>query len=103
MRISMLAVSVLVATTTGTVAKARILLMPNQAALACNARAWHEMERQNYSTAEPIKRFKIVKLQDGWCVRGAYLARHDDVEQRFDIACDVGAEGVDLVATVRAD
>jgi hypothetical protein len=44
-----------------------------------------------------------MKLQDGWRVRGAYLARHDDVEQRFDIACDVGAEGVDLVATVRAD
>jgi hypothetical protein len=103
MRITMIAVSVLVAATTGAIAKDRIPLMPDQAVLACNARAWHEMERQNYSTAEPIKRFKVMKLQDGWRVRGAYLARHEDVEQQFDTACDVSADGVDLVATVRAD
>lgn len=105
MRLTMITASILVAAlaaaTTDAIAKDRIPITPDQAVLACNARAWHEMERQNFATAKPATRFKIMKLPDGWRVSGVYLAIRDDVENQFDVACDVSTDGVELVATLR--
>jgi len=103
MRVSVTVMLVLAATTTGAIAQDRYPLTADQAVLACEARAGYEIERRHGGTAEPIERFKTLKMHVGWRIRGVYLARNNGAEQRFDIACDVSAEGVDLVTTIRAD
>jgi hypothetical protein len=95
--------SALVVAATGAIAQDPIPFTADQAVLACEARAGYEIERRHGGTAEPIERFETLKMHIGWRVRGVYLARNDDAEQRFDIACDVTPEGVDLVTTIRAD
>jgi hypothetical protein len=103
MRVAVTVLSVLAATTAGAIAQGRIPVPANQAVLACEARAGYEIERRYGGTAEPIGRFTTLRMHAGWRVRGVYLARNEDVEQRFDIACDVTPEGVDLVTAIRAD
>ncbi len=103
MRVAVTVMSVLAATTTGAIAQDRIPVPANQAVLACEARAGYEIERRYGGTAEPIERFTTLKMHAGWRVRGVYLARNEDAEQRFDIACDVTPEGVDLVTTIHTD
>lgn len=99
MRTIAIAACVLVAGTAG--AQETIPIRPDEAVLACNARAGHEIQSRHGAVARPAGRFKTTRLGAGWHVRGVYLAEIDSAERQIDMVCDVSAAGVALNTTLR--
>jgi len=103
MRVAVTVMPMLAALATGASAQDRIPLTADQAVLACRARAGHEIERRHGVAAKPAERFKTLKMHAGWRVSGVYLAREDGAEQRFNMVCEISAEGIDLAMTIRTN
>jgi hypothetical protein len=80
-------------------AQERIPFRPDEAVLACQARAAHEIARRHGIVPMPTARFKAQRQPDGWIVRGAYLAPRQGTGQPIQVACDVSADGVRLAVT----
>ncbi len=71
-------------------------LQPDEAALACHARAGHELGKRFGETPRPARYLARTRVADGWRVLGVYLVRTGGEERRFDVACHVTRGGVDL-------
>jgi hypothetical protein len=71
-------------------------LQPDEAALACHARAGHELGRRFGETPRPARYLARTRVPDGWRVLGVYLVGTGNDERRFDVACHVTRAGVDL-------
>ncbi len=99
MRIRVIAACILVAGTAG--AQGPIPIRPDEAVLACNARAGREIQDRHGAVPRPAGRFKTTKVDAGWHVQGVYLAELDSAERQFDVGCDVTPSGIDLSATLR--
>ena len=105
MRISATIASIPLAALIGVAAQSQETLLhtPDEAVLACQARAGHEIQTRHGRTAEPAGPFETQRFDGGWRVEGVYLASGDDGDQEFDVSCDVGADGVELTTTARTN
>lgn len=99
MRILAIAACVLFAGAAG--AQESVPIRPDEAVLACSARAGRAIQDRHGAVARPAGRFKTTKLDAGWHVQGVYLAELDSAERQIDVACDVTSAGIDLSATLR--
>lgn len=73
---------------------------PDEAVLACMARADREVARRHGAPARLAGRFETVRLHAGWRVYGTYLVGAD---LRLRVACDIAGGRVHLVAEPAAE
>jgi len=80
-------------------AGSNIRILPDQAVLACQARAGHEIEARGGTGAAPAERFHTETMENYmFRVKGLYLARLDGAEKKVAVTCDVSSTGVEVFA-----
>jgi hypothetical protein len=102
MRIHGLAVLLAAVTAAGTAASETGNFTPDEAVLACLARAGQAAERSLGAPARPAGRFETVRRDDGWRVEAVYEAR-GDASQRLRVACDIARGRIELVTSAVAN
>lgn len=71
---------------------------PDEAILACQARAMHMIEIESGADAKALGRFATERRADHlWHVSGAFSALFDGRAQQVGIDCDVSSAGVEVM------
>ena len=82
-------------------AGSNIRILPDQAVLACQARATHALAERGDAGAEPVERFTTEAMPDYmFRVKGVYSTRIDGGERRVEVECDVSSTGVEVFTMV---
>ncbi|MEM6972321.1 MAG: hypothetical protein AAF577_05900 [Pseudomonadota bacterium] len=70
---------------------------PDEAVLACQARAMHMIEVESGADAHAEGRFASERLEDHmWHVSGAFTAMFLGKSERVGVDCDVSSDGVEV-------
>lgn len=81
-------------------AEDNIRILPDQAVLACQARADH-MLMERGADAEAVKRFVAEAMENFmFRVKGQFETKVAGEERRVDVTCDVSSNGVEVFTMV---
>ncbi|MEM9781973.1 MAG: hypothetical protein AAF899_05825 [Pseudomonadota bacterium] len=71
---------------------------PDEAILACQARAMHMIEVESGADAEAVGRFSTERRPDHmWLVSGAFSASFGGASRVVGVDCDVSSTGVEVM------